>query len=245
MATLTFYPAIDLKDGVCVRLVQGKMDDATIFNINPVAQSLLFAQAGCKWLHLVDLNGAFVGQSVNSEVIKRIIDNSELSIQLGGGIRDLNTIEKWLSRGVKRVILGTVAVNTPSVVEEACREFGNSILVAIDARHGEVAVEGWSENTHIQDIDLARRFEDVGVGAIIYTDITRDGVMGGPNTSAALRLANKVSIPLIISGGVSSMEDLKLIKNISNGQFEGVISGRAIYEKKVDVAEAVALLSLD
>ncbi len=240
---MIFFPAIDLKDGECVRLLRGEMDTATVFSDDPAGQAAKFAAAGCRWLHVVDLNGAFTGKPVNAGAVKSIIDATDLSIQLGGGIRDMETISGWLDSGVARVILGTAALRNPELVKEACRKFPGRIAVGIDAKNGLVAVEGWAKVSEITARDLALRFEDAGVCAIIHTDIARDGAMQGPNIRATLDLAREVSTPLIVSGGVSSIDDLHDIKAASNGILHGVISGRAVYDGNIDVALAVALLA--
>jgi phosphoribosylformimino-5-aminoimidazole carboxamide ribotide isomerase len=238
---MILYPAIDLKDGQCVRLVRGDMDQATVFNDDPAAQARVFQHAGCEWVHLVDLNGAFVGEPVNAAAVEGILNAVTVPCQLGGGIRDMATIEMWLSKGLARVILGTVAVRDPSLVREAAKAFPGKVAVGIDARGGMVAVDGWAETTDIAALDLAVKFEDAGVAAIIYTDIDRDGAMGGPNVEATVALANAVSIPVIASGGVSSMADLQALKD-SGAPLDGVISGRALYDGRIDAAAAQRLL---
>ncbi len=239
---MILYPAIDLKDGQCVRLLRGDMDKATVFGDDPAAQARSFAAAGCRWLHLVDLNGAFAGRPVNADAVTGILDAVEIPVQLGGGIRDRATIEHWLERGVARVILGTIAVRDPELVRDAARAHPGRVAVGIDARGGMVAVEGWAETSDISAIDLGRRFEDAGVAAIIYTDIDRDGAMQGPNVASTAELAHAVGIPVIASGGVSSMEDLRRLKQ-SGAPLDGAISGRALYEGKLDPAEATAFLA--
>lgn len=234
------YPAIDLKDGACVRLRLGLMEDATVFNTDPAAQARAFAAAGADWIHVVDLNGAFAGKPVNAAAVEAILAAVTVPVQLGGGIRDLATIEGWLGRGVRRVILGTVALKAPELVREACRLFPGRIAVGIDAKGGKVAVEGWAETSDLAVLDLARRFEDAGVAALIYTDIDRDGVLAGPNVAATRALAETIGIPVIASGGVSSLDDLRALKQIP--QLDGVISGRALYDGRIDLAAAVALL---
>jgi phosphoribosylformimino-5-aminoimidazole carboxamide ribotide isomerase len=240
--SLTLYPAIDLKDGACVRLVQGEMSAATLFNDNPAAQAASFVEAGCKWLHVVDLNGAFVGRPVNSSAVAAILGVTPVPVQLGGGIRDLNTIEFWLSAGIARVILGTVAVKNPDLVQKACKLFPGRIAVGIDARAGYVAVEGWAETSELSALELALRFEDAGVAAIIYTDIERDGKLGGVNVEATAQLAAKLSTPVIASGGVGSLDDLVKLKPFESDGIEGVICGRALYDGRVRLTEALALL---
>jgi phosphoribosylformimino-5-aminoimidazole carboxamide ribotide isomerase len=241
---MILYPAIDLKDGQCVRLYKGEMDQATVFNDDPAAQARAFQDAGCQWLHLVDLNGAFAGEPVNGAAVEAILGAISVPAQLGGGIRDISTIESWLDKGLSRVILGTVTVRNPGLVREAANLFPDQIAVGIDARDGMVAVEGWAETTDITALDLARKFEDVGVAAIIFTDISRDGAMQGPNVAATAALANAVSIPVIASGGVSSMDDLRALK-ACGAPLDGVISGRALYDGRISIPEATALLSAD
>lgn len=238
---MILYPAIDLKDGQCVRLIHGDMDQTTVFSDNPAAQARAFQDAGCSWLHMVDLNGAFAGQPVNGDAVEAILSALTIPTQLGGGIRDLATIEMWLSKGLTRVILGTVAVENPDLVREAARLFPGQVAVGIDARNGLVATKGWAEETNVLVTDLARQFEDAGVAAIIYTDINRDGAMKGPNVAATAALANAVAIPVIASGGVSSLADLRALKDCG-APLNGVISGRALYDGAIDLAEAVALL---
>jgi phosphoribosylformimino-5-aminoimidazole carboxamide ribotide isomerase len=238
---MILYPAIDLKDGQCVRLLRGEMDAATVFNDDPAAQARAFQAAGCEWVHLVDLNGAFAGAPVNGAAVEAILGAITIPAQLGGGIRDMATIEGWLTKGLHRVILGTVAVRDPGLVRQAAKAFPEQVAVGIDARKGLVAVEGWAETTDLTALDLARKFEDAGVAAIIYTDIDRDGAMQGPNIEATAALANAVSIPVIASGGVSSMADLTALKNCG-ARLNGVISGRALYDGRIDPAAAAALL---
>ena len=237
---MILYPAIDLKDGQCVRLLRGAMDQATVFNDDPAAQAAAFAQAGCEWVHLVDLNGAFAGVPVNAAAVDAILARVKVPCQLGGGIRDMATIAGWLDRGLARVILGTVAVENPALVRQAAREFPGRVAVGIDARDGRVATKGWATETDILVTDLARRFEDAGVAAIIYTDINRDGAMQGPNIDATEALARAVSIPVIASGGVSSMADLIALRD--TGVIAGAISGRALYDGAIDLAQALAAL---
>ncbi|HSF95731.1 MAG TPA: 1-(5-phosphoribosyl)-5-[(5-phosphoribosylamino)methylideneamino]imidazole-4-carboxamide isomerase [Thermohalobaculum sp.] len=239
---MILYPAIDLKDGKCVRLVRGEMEQATVFSDDPAAQARAFEAAGCEWVHLVDLNGAFAGAPVNGAAVEAILQAISVPAQLGGGIRDMGTIEMWLGKGLRRVILGTVAVRDPDLVRAAAKAFPGRVAVGIDARKGMVAVEGWAETTDIAALDLARKFEDAGVAAIIYTDIDRDGAMGGPNVEATAALANAVSIPVIASGGVSSLADLRALK-ACGAPLDGVISGRALYDGRIDVAEGVSILA--
>lgn len=238
---MIIFPAIDLKDGQCVRLSRGKMDEATIFNNDPVKQAEKFVNMGFKWLHVVDLNGAFAGRPVNIDSVKSIIKAINIPVQLGGGIRDMSTIEAWLDAGVARVILGTVALKNPALVMEACKKFPSKIVVGIDARHGFVATEGWAESSDINVIDLAKKFADSGVAAIIYTDIERDGVMAGPDIEGTKNLALNVSIPVIASGGISSNEDLRKIKELEKYGVIGVISGRAIYNGAIDIKSALIM----
>lgn len=238
---MILYPAIDLKDGKAVRLYKGEMDQATVFNDDPAAQAMEFVEAGCEWLHLVDLNGAFAGEPVNAAPVEAILKRTKVPAQLGGGIRDMATIENWLSKGLARVILGTVAVENPALVREAAKEFPGHVAVGIDARDGRVATKGWAEETNVMVTDLAKSFEDAGVAAIIYTDINRDGAMQGPNIEATAALANAVSIPVIASGGVSSLDDLRALKNCG-APLNGAISGRALYDGAIDLKEALDLL---
>ncbi len=238
---MILYPAIDLKDGQCVRLLKGEMSQATVFNDDPAAQALAFAQQGAEWLHLVDLNGAFAGKPVNAEAVERILGGVKIPCQLGGGIRDMATIERWLSAGLSRVILGTIAVEDPDLVRESARAFPGQVAVGVDARNGRVATKGWAEETNIDVTELARQFEDAGVAALIYTDINRDGAMLGPNVQATATLANAVQIPVIASGGVSSLQDLIALRECG-APLDGAISGRALYDGKLDLAEAIAML---
>ena len=239
---MIFFPAIDLKDGQCVRLLRGEMDQATVFGDDPAAQAKLFQDAGCPWLHCVDLNGAFEGKPVNGAAVDGILAATDMKIELGGGIRNLDTIAMWLEKGVSRVILGTVALKDPDLVRQACKEFPGQVAVGIDAKGGFVAVEGWAEVSELTALDLAQKFEDAGVSALIYTDIDRDGLMTGPNTAATIALAKAISIPVIASGGVSSMEDLEALQQAGGDLLEGAISGRAVYDGAIDPASAVALL---
>jgi len=239
---MILYPAIDLKDGQAVRLLKGDMDKATIFNDDPASQALEFVEAGCEWLHLVDLNGAFAGTPVNAAPVEAILAQCGVPAQLGGGIRDMETIETWLTKGLARVILGTVAVENPALVREAARAFPGQVAVGIDARNGFVATKGWAEETDVEATDLARSFEDAGVAAIIYTDINRDGAMQGPNVGATAALARAVSIPVIASGGVSSLEDLIALRDCG-AALNGAISGRALYDGALDLRAALAALT--
>ncbi|MEF9602205.1 1-(5-phosphoribosyl)-5-[(5-phosphoribosylamino)methylideneamino]imidazole-4-carboxamide isomerase [Paracoccus sp. PXZ] len=238
---MILYPAIDLKDGNCVRLLRGDMEAATVFGTDPAAQARAFQDAGAEWLHLVDLNGAFAGKPVNAAAVEAILAAIDVPAQLGGGIRDMATIETWLERGLARVILGTVAVEQPALVHEAAMAFPGKIAVGIDARGGRVATRGWAEETDVMAVDLAHRFEDAGVAAIIYTDIDRDGAMAGPNIAATEALARAVNIPVIASGGVSSMQDLMALR--ATGVIAGAISGRALYDGAIDLNAALKALA--
>jgi len=238
---MILYPAIDLKDGHAVRLLRGEMEKATVFNEDPAAQARDFVAAGCEWLHLVDLNGAFAGAPVNAAAVEAILSETQVPAQLGGGIRDMRTIETWLEKGLARVILGTVAVETPALVRAAARAFPGQVAVGIDARGGKVATRGWAEETDVDATELARSFEDAGVSAIIYTDINRDGAMQGPNIDATAALARAVSVPVIASGGVSSLEDLVALRDCG-AALDGAISGRALYDGALDLKEALAAL---
>jgi phosphoribosylformimino-5-aminoimidazole carboxamide ribotide isomerase len=238
---MILYPAIDLKDGQCVRLLKGEMTQATVFNDNPAAQARAFVAQGAEWLHLVDLNGAFAGTPVNAAAVEEILDGVDVPCQLGGGIRDMATIEAWLKRGLSRVILGTVAVEDPDLVRKAAAAFPGQVAVGIDARNGRVATKGWAEETDVEVTALARQFEDAGVAAIIYTDINRDGAMQGPNVAATADLARAVHIPVIASGGVSHVQDLIALRDCG-AALDGAISGRALYDGKLDLAEAIAVL---
>jgi len=237
------FPAIDLKDGACVRLRQGEMESATVFNADPVAQALTFETQGFEWLHIVDLNGAFEGKPVNEKAVDEILHAVHVPIQLGGGIRDLDTVIMWLEKGIDRVILGTAAVRDPALVREAAHDFPGCIAVGIDARDCKVAVEGWAETSEMTAIDLARKFEDAGIAAIIYTDIARDGVLAGLNLEATASLARATSIPVIASGGLASMDDVRNLLKPEYRMLEGAIAGRALYDGRLDPAEALALLA--
>jgi phosphoribosylformimino-5-aminoimidazole carboxamide ribotide isomerase len=239
---MILYPAIDLKGGACVRLLRGDMDAATVFNDDPGAQAAAFTAAGCDWLHVVDLDGAFAGASVNGAAVEAILSAVDVPVQLGGGVRDRAAIETWLERGVARVILGTAAARDPDLVRAAAKAHPGRIAVGIDARDGMVAVEGWAETTDLPAVDLARRFEDAGVAALVYTDIDRDGAMQGPNVAATAALARAVSIPVIASGGVSSLDDLRALRDCG-APLDGVISGRALYDGRIDLSEAVRTLA--
>lgn len=239
---MILFPAIDLKDGQCVRLKLGEMSEATVFNDNPAAQALEFQSQGFEYLHMVDLNGAFEGKPVNGAAVDAILKAITMPCQLGGGIRDLATIETWLDKGIARVILGTVAVRNPDLVREACKNFPGRIAVGIDAKGGMVAVEGWAQTSDLTAIDLARQFEDAGVSAIIYTDIDRDGILTGLNLNSTIELARAVSIPVIASGGLASMDDIRALTQPDCAILEGAITGRALYDGRIDRAEALALL---
>ncbi|MCR9136952.1 MAG: 1-(5-phosphoribosyl)-5-[(5-phosphoribosylamino)methylideneamino]imidazole-4-carboxamide isomerase [Alphaproteobacteria bacterium] len=239
---MRLYPAIDLKDGQCVRLKLGDMDEATVYNTDPAAQAQSFERQGFSWLHVVDLNGAFAGQSVNGAAVESILEATSNPVQLGGGIRTLDHIEAWLDKGLARVILGTVAVRDPDLVRQACRRFPGRIAVGIDAKGGKVAVEGWAEASDLGVLELARKFEGAGVAAIIYTDIDRDGVLSGINWESTLALADAVAIPVIASGGLASMTDIVRMTMPDAARLEGAISGRALYDGRIDPDEALALL---
>ena len=238
---MILFPAIDLKDGRCVRLKRGEMESATIFNEDPAAQAKLFEQAGFEWLHCVDLNGAFEGRSVNAEAIKSIRAAIKLPIQLGGGIRTRAGIDDWLAAGISRVILGTIALRDPQLVKDAARAHPGRIAVGIDAKAGKVAVQGWAESSEMGVIELAKRFEDAGVAAIVFTDIDRDGLLGGVNVAATAELANAVRIPIIASGGVSGVADIEALKRATSTNILGVIIGRALYDGRIDAKAALAL----
>ncbi len=239
---MILYPAIDLKDGNCVRLIKGDMTKSTVFSDSPATQARAFQDAGCEWLHLVDLNGAFAGEPVNGAAVEAILAATDVPAQLGGGIRDMATIERWVERGIARVILGTIAVENPDLVREAARAFPGKVAVGIDARNGRVATKGWAQETDVMVTDLAKSFEDAGVAAIIYTDINRDGAMQGPNVQATADLANAVNIPVIASGGVSSMADLDALRDCG-AALNGAISGRALYDGAIDLGEALKRLN--
>ncbi|MFO0388574.1 MAG: 1-(5-phosphoribosyl)-5-[(5-phosphoribosylamino)methylideneamino]imidazole-4-carboxamide isomerase [Alphaproteobacteria bacterium] len=238
---MILYPAIDLKDGKCVRLLRGDMEKATVFEHTPADQAALFEQAGFKWLHVVDLNGAFAGKPVNAFAVKSILARIRMPIQLGGGIRTIDQVDAWLSMGISRVILGTVALRNPELVKEACRLFPGKIAVGIDAKDGRVAVEGWAEVSDQLAVDMAKRFEDAGVAAIIYTDIARDGAMQGPNVEETVALAEAISTPVIASGGISSVKDIKRYKPFEAKGIEGIIIGRALYDGAVNPEEALSV----
>ena len=241
---LTLYPAIDLKDGQCVRLRRGEMNDATVYSPDPAAQARAWQDVGFEWLHVVDLNGAFAGRPVNAKAVEAILGAVTIPVQLGGGIRDMSAIETWLSAGIRRVILGSAAAKNPSLVRQACRSFPGRIAVGIDARDGRVATDGWAELSSMDAVALAQSFEDVGVAAIIYTDISRDGMLSGLNLEQTLGLAAAVSVPVIASGGVGGLDDIAALHRAAKGTgIRGVIVGRALYDGRVDAAQALALLA--
>jgi phosphoribosylformimino-5-aminoimidazole carboxamide ribotide isomerase len=236
------FPAIDLKDGLAVRLQQGDMTRATVFNRDPAAQAKAFAQQGFAYLHIVDLDGAFAGRPVNASAVEGILDAVKIPVQLGGGIRDRATIDGWLGKGIARVIIGTAAVRNPALVQEAARAYPGRVAVGLDARDGKVAVEGWAETSELSAFDIARRFEDAGVAAIIYTDVARDGMLKGLNLDATIALADKISIPVIASGGLASIDDVRALLEPRAKKLEGAIAGRALYDGRLDAAEALAAL---
>ena len=239
---MILFPAIDLKGGKCVRLLRGEMSAATTFNEDPADQARKFEGSGCRWIHVVDLDGAFAGAPVNAPAVRAILAAVKVPVQLGGGIRDAAGIAAWLDAGIARVILGTVALRNPDLVKQACKHWPGRIVVGIDARDGRVAVEGWAETSDVLAVDLAKKFADAGVAAIVYTDIERDGAMGGPNVEATAALAKASGIPVIASGGVSSLDDLRALKAHAADGIVGVISGRALYDGRIDLGEAVKLL---
>ncbi len=239
---MILFPAIDLKNGDCVRLVHGDMRQATVFNTNPAAQAAAFEAQGFEYLHVVDLDGAFAGKPMNAAAVEGILQSVKMPVQLGGGIRDMHTIEAWLTRGITRVIIGTAAVRDPALVREAARRFAGRVAVGIDARDGFVAVEGWAETSSLSALELGRRFEDAGVAAVIYTDIARDGVLQGLNIEGTLALANALSIPVIASGGLASIADVRRLLQPDCKKLAGAITGRALYDGRIDVAAALALI---
>jgi phosphoribosylformimino-5-aminoimidazole carboxamide ribotide isomerase len=236
------FPAIDLKNGEAVRLQQGDMARATVFNRDPAAQARAFAAQGFQYLHLVDLDGAFAGKPMNAAAVERILAAVKIPMQLGGGIRDRRTIDAWLGKGIARVVIGTAAVRDPDLVKEAARAYPAQIAVGLDARDGKVAVEGWAETSQLSALDLARRFEDAGVAALIYTDVARDGMLEGLNLEATIALADKISIPVIASGGLASLDDVRALLNPRAQKLAGAIAGRALYDGRLDAAEALSLL---
>lgn len=239
---MILFPAIDLKNGQCVRLEQGDMARATVFNFDPAAQAKTFETQGFEYLHVVDLDGAFAGKPVNAQAVEAMLKVVKFPVQLGGGIRDLATVEAWLSKGIRRVIIGTAAVRDPALVKEAAKKFPGQVAVGLDARDGKVAVEGWAETSTVTALDIAQRFEDAGVAAIIFTDIARDGLLKGLNLEATIALADAISIPVIASGGLASIEDVKALLTPRAKKLEGAISGRALYDGRIDPAEALALI---
>ena len=239
---MLLYPAIDLKEGQCVRLWRGEMNRATVFSDDPPEQARKFAGQGCKRLHVVDLDGAFAGKPMNAAAVDAILAAVSVPVQLGGGIRDPAAIARWLERGVARVVLGTLALRAPETVRAACREFPGKIAIGIDAKGGRVAVEGWAESSEMTTLDLARKFEDSGAAAVIHTDIERDGTLAGLNVAATAELAAQLSIPVIASGGVASLEDIKALKRAENSGIEGVIVGRALYDGRLDLRQALDIL---
>lgn len=239
---MILYPAIDLKGGKCVRLVRGDMASAHVFNDDPAAQGKAFQDAGFRWLHIVDLDGAVGGRAINAQAVTSILGAMSLPAQLGGGIRDMAAIERWLGAGISRVILGTVAVKDPALVRQASKAFPGQIAVGIDAKAGRVAIQGWAEDTDLAAIDLARQFEDAGVACIIYTDIARDGTGTGVNVEETAAIASAVRVPVIASGGIGSLDDLRALKARAHANIRGVICGRALYDGRVDAAQALALL---
>lgn len=243
MDAVILFPAIDLKDGKCVRLVQGDMARATVFNHDPAQQAAQFEHDGFRYLHIVDLDGAFAGKPVNAHAVERILESVAMPVQLGGGIRDLAGVEGWLSKGITRVILGTAAVRDPAFVKEAARRFPGRVAVGLDAKDGRVAVEGWAETSDLTALELARRFEDAGVAAIIYTDIARDGLLKGLNLDATIALADAITIPVIASGGLASLDDVKALLEPRARKLEGAITGRALYDGRLDPQAALALVA--
>ena len=239
---MILFPAIDLKEGLAVRLEQGDMARATVFHRDPAAQARAFESQGFEYLHLVDLDGAFAGKPVNAAAVERILESISIPVQLGGGIRSTATVESWLDAGVNRVIIGTAAVRDPPFVKQAARDYPGQIAVALDARDGNVAVEGWAQTSELSALDIAKRFEDVGVAAIVYTDVTRDGMLQGLNLDATIALADSVSIPVIASGGLASIEDIKALLEPRAKKLAGAIVGRALYDGRLDAAEALKLI---
>lgn len=232
---MILYPAVDLKDGKCVRLLRGDMEKATVYGDDPASQASHFEEYGFKWLHLVDLNGAFQGKPVNGSAVKAILNRVKMPVQLGGGIRNIDTLAMWLEAGVSRVILGTAALKNPLLVKEACRQFPGQVAVGIDAQGGKAAVAGWAEVSDVSAVDLALRFEDAGVAAIIYTDISRDGAMEGPNINETVRLAERLTTPVILSGGITTIEDVQKVTAAGDSGIEGMIIGKALYTGTIDI----------
>ncbi|CEG10061.1 1-(5-phosphoribosyl)-5-[(5-phosphoribosylamino)methylideneamino] imidazole-4-carboxamide isomerase [Afipia felis] len=240
---MILFPAIDLKNGQCVRLQQGDMARATVFNLDPAAQAATFERQGFAYLHIVDLDGAFAGKPQNAQAVEAILKVVKMPVQLGGGIRDMATLEAWLGKGIARVIIGTAAVRDPSFVKEAAKKYPGRVAVGLDARDGKVAVEGWAETSTVTALEIAQRFEDAGVAAIIFTDIARDGLLKGLNLDATIALAEAISIPVIASGGLASIDDVKALLTPRAKKLEGAISGRALYDGRIDPAEALALIA--
>jgi phosphoribosylformimino-5-aminoimidazole carboxamide ribotide isomerase len=243
LEAVILFPAIDLKGGACVRLEQGDMARATVFQRDPAAQAQAFEEQGFEYLHVVDLDGAFAGKPVNAAAVDRILETTRIPLQLGGGIRDLATVEAWLGKGVDRVIIGTAAVRDPDLVKQAARAFPARIVVGLDTRSGKVAVEGWAQTSELSALDIARRFEDAGVAAIIYTDIARDGLLKGLNLDATIALADAIATPVIASGGLASLADVQALLEPRARKLAGAIAGRALYDGRLDAAEALALIS--
>ena len=239
---MILFPAIDLKDGACVRLEQGDMARATVFHSDPAAQARAFEAQGFEYLHVVDLDGAFAGKPMNAAAVKRIVAEVTIPVQLGGGIRDITTVESWLTNGITRVIIGTAAVRDPELVKAAAKNFPSRVAVGLDARDGKVAVAGWAQTSELSALDIARQFEDAGIAAIIYTDIARDGLLKGLNLEATIALANAVSIPVIASGGLASLDDVRALLHPRATKLAGAIAGRALYDGRLDAAEALALI---
>jgi phosphoribosylformimino-5-aminoimidazole carboxamide ribotide isomerase len=242
VVAVILFPAIDLKEGLAVRLEQGDMARATIFHRDPAAQARAFEQQGFEYLHIVDLDGAFAGMPMNAAAVDRILETVGIPVQLGGGVRDTATVENWLEKGIDRIIIGTAAVRDPPFVKQAARDYPGRIAVGLDARDGKVAVEGWAETSELSVLDIARRFEDVGVSAIVYTDIARDGMLQGLNLDATVALAEAIRIPIIASGGLASIEDIKELISPRAGKLAGAIAGRALYDGRLDAAEALKLI---
>ena len=239
---MILFPAIDLKDGLCVRLEQGDMARATVFHRDPAAQAQAFERQGFEYLHLVDLDGAFAGKPVNAAAVEHILEAISIPVQLGGGVRDMATVEAWLDKGINRVIVGTAAVRNPQLVKDAAKRFPGKIAVGLDARDGKVAVEGWAETSQLSALDIARRFEDAGVAAIIYTDVARDGMLTGLNLGATIALAEAISIPVIASGGLASLDDVKALLAPRAKKLAGAIAGRALYDGRLDAVQALKLI---
>ncbi|HEY6702383.1 MAG TPA: 1-(5-phosphoribosyl)-5-[(5-phosphoribosylamino)methylideneamino]imidazole-4-carboxamide isomerase [Pseudolabrys sp.] len=242
MGAVILFPAIDLKEGLAVRLEQGDMARATIFHRDPAAQARAFEQQGFEYLHVIDLDGAFAGKPMNAAAVDRILETVSIPVQLGGGMRDTATVESWLEKGIDRVIIGTAAVRDPPFVKQVARDYPGRIAVGLDARDGKVAVEGWAETSELSVLDIARRFEDAGVSAIVYTDIARDGMLQGLNLEATVTLADAIRTPVIASGGLASLEDIKALLSPRAGKLAGAIAGRALYDGRLDAAKALKLI---